>query len=373
MEDLTKVIPAPGLPAANGGTSKAYELLRMDEGDFAKEFGLDTIVPEHASQPRDVDGKFIPKDTVLVDTTLSKPVEPAPAAEVEPAQPEANAEAAEQPTEQPKAKAPLTKFSVLDEAGQAVELPPVKLAFKDNGKEVSHDLEKVVSLAQMNSHNARQVQSLSETLAQANGRVGELEQIYNQYEQHIARMFQNPAVYQEARAAWLDANSPEKRAERAEAQVASMQSQRYEANEAGQVAQFVTGTMLPQISQLVEQFDGVTEDDLLGRIALVIPAYQVNGKVPPANLPKLQQFVETDLAEFAQSVHGRRAQAIAQAKAAADKSVQADKAQSQALKRVVGKVLAPQASSAPAPQAQNNPIKKASDVLRDPLFGGSTN
>jgi hypothetical protein len=373
-------IPAPIVPAT-GGESKAYGLLRLDDDTFAKEFGLDTIVPENA-QPRDVNGQFIAKDTVLVDTTLSKPVveQPttvagtldtptAPAAEKPVAEGESEKPVVE--GEQPKPKPPLTKFAVLGEDGQPVELPAVKLQFKDNGKDVSYDVEKVVSLAQMNSHNARQVQALTETVGDREQRLQQYESTFGQYENEIARMFTHPEVYEEARTRWLEANSPEKRAERAEARVTSLTVQQNEAVEAGRMAEFVSGTIAPSLQQLAEQFPSVTEEDLLGRFALALPAYQVNGRVPLANLPKLQQFVETDLAQYAQSVHDRRAQAIASAKADADKSLQKEQATTQALKRQVGKVLAPVSGNAVTPPAQQpTTIKKASDVFNDPLFGG---
>ena len=366
-------IPAPAVPAT-GGESKAYGLLRMEEADFAKELGLDTLVPENAPQPRDTNGQFIGKETVLVDTTLSKPVEqPAtPETPVEPATPQV-----EQPGEEPKAeapkRAPLTKFAVVDDAGQPVELPSVKLTFKDNGKDVTYDVEKVVSLAQMNSHNARQVQSLGETVAAKEQALQQYEDTFRNYEREIGRMFTDPAVYEEARQVWLAQNSPEKRAERAEAKLASIESERSVHGEVGRVAEFTSGTILPAIQQLAQQFDGVTEEDLLGRFALAVPAYQVNGKVPLANLPKLQQFVETELAQWAEQVHDRRAQAINAAKAEAGKSVEKEKATSQALKRQVGKVLAPVSGNADSPQARPTTIKKASDVMNDPLFGGSSN
>jgi hypothetical protein len=371
--DIVKNIPAPAVPAG-GGESKAYGLLRMDEADFAKEFGLDTLIPENAApaeQPRDTNGKFVAQETVLADTTLAKPAEPVvPAEAATPAEPEAVAEG-ETPVEQPKPKAPLTKFDVLDDAGQAVELPSVKIQFKDNGKMVAHDLAKVVSLAQMNSHNARQASALAETTAQQGQRLAELEQAIHNYEYHTSRMFTDPEVYDAARTTWLAANSPEQRAARLEQQVTSLQSQQSAVVEAGQVAQFLTGTIMPAVQQLVEQYDAVTEEDILGRFALALPAYQVNGRVPLANLPKVQQFVETELAAYAESVQGRRTKVVAAAKADADKSLQKEQAQSQALKRQVGKVLAPVSSQAQAPQAKpSSTVKRASDVMNDPLFGG---
>ena len=364
-------IPAPAVPAT-GGESKAYGLLRMEEADFAKELGLDTLVPENAPQPRDTNGQFIGKETVLVDTTLSKPVEQPAQSETpaEPATPQVEQPAEEAKTETPK-RAPLTKYSVVDDAGQPVELPSVKLTFKDNGKDVSYDVEKVVSLAQMNSHNARQVQSLGETLAERDQRLQQYESLAAQYEREVGRMFTDPAVYEEARQTWLAANSPEKRAERAEARLASIESERSSQGEAGRVAEFTSGTIMPAIQQLAQQYDSVTEEDILGRFALAVPAFQVNGKVPLANLPKLQHFVETELAQWAEQVHDRRAQAINAAKADAAKVTEQEKATSQALKRQVGKVLAPVSGNAQSPQAKPTTIKKAADVLNDPMFGGS--
>jgi hypothetical protein len=373
MADLNTVIPAPAIPA-NGGNGKAFDLVFAEDADFAKDLGIDKLVPENAQPPRDTDGKFIAKDTVLADTTLAAPQPEQPAEAAQPEQPESQTPAEGQPAEeQPQAekpKPPLTKFDVLDDAGQAVELPKVKLQFKADGKVVNYDLEKVVHLAQQNSFNARQVQTLGEQLQSLQQNEQQFQNAVQQYEHHISRMFQHPEVYDEARAAWLEANSPEKRVARLETQLQQQTQQQAAAQEAQRVAEFITGTILPSVSQLAEQFPHVTEDDLLGRFALYVPAYQVNGKVPAANLPKLQQFVETEIASWAAQVHDTRAKAIQAAQADAGKSLQKQQANSQALKRQVGKALAPVGTAAQSPQHQPKPIKKASDVLDDPMFGG---
>lgn len=374
MPDLNTPIPAPVVPAT-GGDGNAKQILRLDDDAFAKDLGLDTIVPEH--QPRDTNGQFIAKDTVLADTTLAKtPVvqEETILADTTTEQPveqatEEKPEGEEQQPEKP-AKPPLTKFSVLDAEGKPVELPDVKIQYKDNGKQVEDTLEKVVHRAQQNAHNARQVQTLSETLTERDTQVQQYEQTFHSYEQQIARMFQNPEVYEQARTLWLEANSPEKRAERAEATVQEVRQREAAAAEAGKVSGFITDYIMPTISQLAQQYAHVTEDDILGRYALYMPAYQVNGKVPVANLPKLQQFVETELTNWVASVHEQRAKAYGTAKADADKSLQKERETSQALKRQVAKVLAPVGTSSTGSQPKPTTIKKASDVFNDPMFGG---
>lgn len=368
MADLNAIIPAPAVPA-NGGSGKAFDLVFAEDDAFAKELGLDALTPENAQpeQPRDTDGKFLAKDTVLADTTLTeqKPEQPA-----EPEQPEQPAEEPAEEQQKPETqKPPLTKFDVLGDDGQPVELPKVKLRYKADGKVVENDLEKVIHLAQQNAFNARTVQSLNEQYTEASQSLQQLQDTMAQYERHVSRMFQNPEVYDEARAAWLEANSPEKRAERAESAVREVRQQQTAAAEAQRVAEFITGNIMPSLQQLAEQFPNVTEDDILGRFALYLPAYQVNGKVPPANLPKVQQFVETELSDWAAATHEQRAKAITGAR----QSVQKEQATSQALKRQIGKALAPQGSTAQAPATQPKPIKKASDVFDDPIFGGGSN
>lgn len=381
MPDLNTPIPAPQIPAT-GGEGNASKILRLDADDFAKELGLDTIVPEHPAQPRDTNGQFIAKDTVLADTTLAKTEQPQeetvvvdttaekPAETTEAEAPAPKPEEGEPKAETPASKPPLTKFTVLGADGKPVDLGEVKLQFKDNGQQVEQSLEKVVHLAQQNSHNARRVQSLTEQVTASTQNIQQYQDTIASYESNISRMFANPEMYEQARALWLEANSPEKVAERASAEVREVRQQQAAAAEAGQVAEFISGTILPSISQLAEQYGHVTEDDLLGRFALYVPAYQVNGKVPLANLPKLQTFVETELANWAASVHDQRAKAYGSAKAEADKSLQKERETSQALKRQVAKTLAPVGTAPGASQPKPTTITKASDVFKDPLFGG---
>jgi hypothetical protein len=366
---------APIIPPATGGSGDAHKLMDMDDADFASSIGLEKTHPSPAPEPppRDTNGKFIAKDTVLDDTTLAKET---PAAEaVETPTPEVVTETpaaeAEKPAEgEPETpaepvKPPLTKFQAVDAEGKPVDIAPVTLKFKADGKQVEYPVEKVVHLAQSNAYNARQVQELSERNTAGSQQLEQVLAESQQREAMLDQMFRDPNLYQRAQALYLASNTPERVAEATQAQLTQYRQEQQQQQESGQVAQFITGTIAPLIEDMVKEHPSLTADDVMGRIALASKQFEVNGRVPVANLPKVAHWMNTELADWAASVHTTRTEAT---KAQSD-SLAKERAATQAKQRQMGKALAPVGANVnPTPKPAT--IKRAADIMNDPMFGG---
>jgi hypothetical protein len=374
----------PPLPSNQKG--EAYNILDLDNDALAKELGLEGMKPGApdggtlgdgiteggtiATQPRDESGRFIPKDTVLADTTLTKETETVKSLDSVPEADPKPTEAKEEP-----AKAPLTKFQAFDKEGELTIPPDLTLTYKADGKlHENVPLEKVVHLAQQNVYNARQVTVLQETAQQAQQAQEAAVTQFKQLEQYVERLLSDDDFSAAAKQLFAQANSPEQRAARAEQSAQQAQQQMQDFQEGHQVASFTAGTIEPAVQNILKEYPTLDQDDVLGRLALHLPQFHVNGKVPLANLPKVQHYVETDLSQWAKSVHEKRSGAIAAARAATT-AQQADlatqKAATQAKQRQLGRAMAPVGNAAPPAQKSSGPIKKAADIFNDPLFGGS--
>jgi hypothetical protein len=262
---------------------------------------------------------------------------------------------------------------MVDAEGKAVENADLKLTFKADGKVHENvPLEKVVHLAQQNVFNAREVNALREQQAQITQQAQQFETQFKQLEQYVERLLTDDDFSAQAKHLYSQANSPEQRAARAEQQAVEAQRQMQQFQETQQVAQFTQGTIEPTVSELLKEYPTLDQDDVLGRLALDLPRFYVNGRVPLANLPKVQQYVETDLSQWAKSVHEKRTGAVKAANAATDAQkaqLDAQKAALQARQRQVGKAMAPAGNNSPA-APQGKPVNRASDIWDDPLFGG---
>lgn len=366
---------APFVPA-DGGPGNSTKLIGMEDAAFASFLGLEKTHPTPPEpQPRDAEGKFATKDAVALPA--EKPVEEAktetPTAEVsvdEAAIP-ATTETATEPVEAQPAepvKPPLTKFQAFDAKGEIEPPSDLLLSMKIDGKmEEKVPLEKVVHGYQQSKYNARQVQELSTANQNGDAAYQQALKTIADYEQGISQMFadDSDSLYVRAKALHRQSNSPEKIAEAAQNEAYQLRQQMQFQVEAGQVAQFITGTIGPVLSDMVAEYPSVTHDDIMGRIALGIKPFEVNGRVPPANLPKVLHWVNTEVADWAATAHASRSEASKKASQSLDK----ERAVTQAKQRQMGKALAPVGAAAAAPP-KTPPIKRASDVLNDPIFGG---
>lgn len=357
---------APMIPA-NGGNGEAPSLLDMDDNALAESLGLEKTGVTETDIPRGADGKFVaktaekPAEVPVTEAPIGVPEDEKPAVDSAeaPGVPEPVAE--DKPAE--PVKPPLTKFQAVDDKGAPVELPNAILKYKVDGKVVENDIVKTVHLAQQSTYNARQVQDLTERNTAGDAQLREVMQTNQQYEASIAQMFADPNVYERAKALYFQANSPEKVAEAAKAEVAQVKEQYNQQQEQAAVAQYVAGTIEPALHELVKEYPSVTLEDLAGQIALASGPLLRNGKVPYTDLPKLSHWVNTGLSDWAEAAHAKRTEASR----TASKSLDKERAATQAKQREMGKALAPVGSQAAAPP-KAPPITRARDVMNDPIF-----
>lgn len=363
---------------ANGGAGDSAKLMDMDDAAFAASLGIETgPKAPTAEAPRDTNGQFIAKDTVLDDTTLAadksaetteeKPADaetatdkPAETTEDKPA----DAPAEDKPAE--AVKPPLTKFQMFDKEGELEVPTDVMLKYKVDGKYVENDLTKTVHLAQQAAFNARQVQDLTERNTAGAQQVNELLKTIQDYERNLSLMFSDENVYKRAVALHLSSNTPERRAEAAQEDANQVRQQWNQHQEQQAIAQFIAGTIEPALVELSKEYPSVEVEDLAGRLAIAMKGMEVNGRVPMNSWPKVAQFVNNDLAQWAEAVHGKRTAATQKA----SQSLEQERKATQAKQRQVAKALAPVSATASAPQ-KPAPITRASDVFNDPIFGGS--
>lgn len=358
---------APMIPA-NGGAGDSTKLLDMEDAEFAAAIGLEKTGPtapvEAEAKPvdgepaRGADGKFVKKEEAVAEET---PVETEAVAEETPVE-----EAAVEETPAEPVRVPLTKFQVFDPEGELEPPSDLTFRFKVDGKMVDEPIDKVVHMAQSAKYNARQVQELTERNTAGDAQLMQLQQQVAEYENAIAQMYADPNLYERAKALHQANNSPEMVAQAARAEAAQLRKNYQAQQEQATVAQFVSGTIEPALLELTKEYPTVDMEDLAGRLALVSKGFEVDGRVPVANLPRIAHWMETELAGWAASVHAKRSQAST----AASKTLDKERAATQAKQRQIGKALAPvgaSAASAPKP----TPIVRARDVLNDPMFGGA--
>lgn len=369
---------APNIPA-NGGAGDSAKLLDMDDAAFAASIGLEKTHPTPAEEkPRDTDGKFIAKDKVLADTTLAKdkveaPTDTAPAdaapsetpaeGATEPAESQPDTTAEEKPVE--PVKPPLTKFQAFDAEGEVEPPSDLLLKYKVDGKIVENDLVKTVHLAQQATFNARQVQELTERNTAGGQQLDQALQDIQQREAALDQMFRDPNLYARAQALYLAANTPERIAEAAQAEATQVRQNYQQQQESQAVVRFVEDTIGPALLELAKEYPTVGIEDLTAHLAMRSKPYEVNGRVPLANMSRIAHIVNTEIAEYAATAHAKRTEASR----AASKTLDKERAVTQSKQRQMGKALAPvgaSAGTAPTPP----PIVRARDVLNDPLFGG---
>lgn len=347
------------------GFTEATQLLQLDSDAFAK--ALDLPVPETATAVAEPPAPPAPP---VEAPPATNPSDEGPAAPGQQRDPETGrfvgkAEAEVPPAEpaaEPAAKPPLTKFEVI---GAEFDPTQVQLRFKVDGKDEQEPLEKVVHRAQQQKFLARQAQELTEKSKEFQGKLEAVEAEKGQLEQYYAKLFEDPEFFDKARTAYLHAQSPEQRAVRAEAEARQIREQSKQQQEAEHAARFMANEVMPSLQSLVADSEGVTEDYLLGQLAMAIPQFVEQGRVPLHRLPELKQWVDTALAEKASAARTRFRSVIDNA----TKATREAQAAAQAAQRQAAKAMAPVGGAVPKASPETR-VVKADDIFKDPLFGG---
>ena len=245
-----------------------------------------------------------------------------------------------------------TKFTIADASGE-IEVPDLTITFKANGRERTESIDKVVRFAEMGVYNAERqaqfdtIQRNSDHVAQQNDSlVGTIQQ----QRQFIDQLLSDDATYLQERANHEAQNTPEAKAQRAEAE-------RDFANAARAGESFYLQHVSPGIEQITQALPEVTRDELEARVLLINQRYLIqtpHGTIFHPNAHgQIAQSIVREIVPWAQHLHAERA---------ADKPAPA---QHGAGKPPVKAPVTPQNGTPPAESAQVRKLQAENQQLRN--------
>lgn len=335
----------------NAGTfgAAAERLIDLPDAEFLKEFGID-IGEGDASDVAETpaEKQEVPQDDKATNAPGTEQTDAEGEGKTEP-----EAEAAEgstdtegeKPVEAPaaEAKKPLTQFTVLDAEGKETAAPTVGITFKANGKVHENvPLDKVVRLAQSGFYNEQlqaKNEALEETHATFTQKYDDVAAALEDQRLLNVRLLQDDDFLAATRERFAEAQSPQARADRAEAQLRQLNLDRQAETVRAEGQQFFSTDVLPRLNKVIQDNPTITEDELYGKFQRTIAPLLRNGMVPKQAWNKVTAFLNGDLGEWAAQLQEKRSAEKANPKAQALLT----KAQEEATKakRKLGKALAP--------------------------------
>lgn len=362
------VSDAPAVDVVSAPDTTPLDLATVSDDQLAARYG----VPKEEAEPEVV----IARDPAPESEPEAAAAEPdVPADPAEPAEPE--------PAEAPK---PITQFALYDGEGE-VEVPPLYVTFKANGKEYEKvPLDKVVRMAQ-SAPLAERYREAAEQLPSVQEAAQQIQTHYDQLQAEMAqnnalyeRLLKDPDLYVQAVERYQQLQSPEARAHRAEqeAQALRTQQQQYQQQAVTQQAlqqasEFAATRIAPVVNGLAAQYPGVLDlEELTDRFhTLTADLLEAgpHGKpwVPPAKLPEVERRVQTDLTQWAAQKASQRTASRTSATVEATKAVQRAQTDAQMAKRQLGRATAPARTPIAPDVPREKPIKTASDAVEAAL------
>lgn len=248
-----------------------------------------------------------------------------------------------------------TEFALYDDEGE-VEVPALMVEYKANGKVRKDRLDQVVKLAQWGVYNQERQEKIQQEVA---AKEQEYAALIAEREQQMERLLTDEDFLEAVRESYLQENSPERRAERAERRVQDIQLQHQMQAIEQQGDQFLTTELAPALTLLTAALPTVTAEELESRVLMAMQAHAEvapNGVtyVPPSRYDAIRQYILDDLSVWAQAQHARRSQSVPtkpQAKAQAE--LERAQVEAQKAKRAVGQATKPVGTPAKdAPKAK---------------------
>lgn len=324
---------------ADHNSSIGTSLASLDDDIFAAEFGLDTgVETDDANATAEIEPEQDPTDE---DASEAEGDDTAP--EADDAAPEGEEAPATEASEEPKKL--LTSFVVKDDEGKETAPPSLKLSFKAGGKmQEDVPLDKVVRLAQSGFYAEQMVAERDQLKRQVPEIQSELDRIAVALEDQKAlnaRLLEDDEFLLNARDQYAAVNTPEHRAQRAEAKLRETEQRQQQHRLVEEANGFVTQTVTPILSRLAEEYPTVTVEELYGRLTIETAPLLRNGVVPRNQWSEVARLLETSVAQYAEAQHVRRDGDRVKATQKATKEV--TKAQETATKanRVLAKAMAP--------------------------------
>lgn len=303
-----------------------------------------------------------PTPVVVPEPTPQEPTETV-APEVETPEEEGVAPVEETPDEAPEVALPdgyvavptvadklATEFVLRDAEGE-VEVPELIVEYKANGKVRKDRLDQVVKLAQFGVYNAEReakVQQNEQAVQSLTSEKEELAQVLSEREAQLERILTDDDFLMAVRDAYVQQNSPEARAQRAEEEAQSLRVERQYAPVFSENQQFNETEVVPALDTIAQALPSVTMEELEERLQMVALAnaeVAPTGQrfIPPSRFDAIRKYIVEDLAVWAQIQHARRSESQRPSPAIATAQAEADKArvEAQKAKRLVGQATKP--------------------------------
>lgn len=237
-----------------------------------------------------------------------------------------------------------TEFTLRDEHGE-VEVPALIVEYKANGKVRQDRLDQVVKLAQWGVYNQEREQKLQTEVQQ---QITQYEQALAEREAQMERLLSDEDYRERVYEAYLAETSPERRAERAEQEIANLRVQHEMQTISQSGERFYEGEVVPAIRMITDVLPTVSVEELEAKIEMALQAHAEvapNGVpyVSPSRYDAIRKYIVEDLALWAQAAHVRRTQPAQAAKANAE--LERAQVEAQKAKRMVGQKLKPVGST----------------------------
>lgn len=235
-----------------------------------------------------------------------------------------------------------TDFVLRDEHGE-VEVPALIVEYKANGKVRQDRLDQVVKLAQWGVYSQDREQRLK---AETQQQVEQMEQLLVEREQQMERLLNDEAYREAVYEAYLNENSPERRAERAEQQVTNLRIAQELQTISQTGEQFYASEVGPAIQLISDALPTVPVEELEAKLEMAMRAHvevAPNGLpyVPPSRYEAIRKYIVEDLAIWAQAAHSRRSKPVTAEKQKANAELERAQVEAQKAKRMVGQKLKP--------------------------------
>lgn len=216
------------------------------------------------------------------------------------------------------------------------------------------DLAGVARLAADGIANARHAnenhQYRTQVVPQFEQQVSTLQQ---QLEAQIAlnrEILSDEARYAARRQEFAELNSPEQRLARAEQALTERDRQDAQRAESQQHVAYYEANVLPALVSVLTDAPTVTNEEVMGRIALETGNLLVGGVVPPEHYPQFAHYLRTTLAPWANELHAQRSQAdTARREAEQQADAERRRVAQQTVNTDVGRALAPMAPATTVP------------------------
>jgi len=251
-----------------------------------------------------------------------------------------------------------TEFTLKDAEGE-VEIPDLVVEYKANGKVRQDRLDQVVKLAQWGVYNQERELKVQQDAQQA---IEEAQQMIAEREKQMERLLTDEEFLYSVREAYEAENSPEKRADRAEQQIAALrvQHQLESINSSGE--QFYGQEVTPALQMIAKALPSISEAELEAKLEMAMQAHvevAPNGipYVSPSRYDAIRQYIVEDLALWAQAAHARRVQPAVEQQANAE--LDRARVEAQKAKRMVGQKLKPTGSNLSSAERPKAPTKPA--------------